>query len=119
MATFSLRDVHKRYGTSLALDGVTCELPQGGCTGWSVPTVQGRQRCCVPWPDRFPSKAKSCWEVSRSGGQPTRPRPHHPRRSGRPLPRSDESQDPARPCRSTVRHLGQCLCTPPAAHLPT
>ncbi|WP_312977557.1 ATP-binding cassette domain-containing protein [Corynebacterium sp.] len=42
MATFSLRDVHKRYGTSLALDGVTCDIPQGRVHGLVGPNGAGK-----------------------------------------------------------------------------
>lgn len=42
MATFSLRDVKKRYGTSLALDGVTCDIPQGRVHGLVGPNGAGK-----------------------------------------------------------------------------
>ncbi|AHW65527.1 Putative ABC-type transporter, ATPase subunit [Corynebacterium glyciniphilum AJ 3170] len=67
MGTFSLRDVHKRYGTSLALDGVTCYIPQGRVHGLVGPNGAGKTTLLRALAGQIPVEG----EV-RLGGEPVR-----------------------------------------------
>lgn len=67
MATFSLRDVQKRYGTSVALADVTCELPQGRVHGLVGPNGAGKTTLLRALAGQIPVEG----EV-RLGGEPVR-----------------------------------------------
>lgn len=67
MATFSLRDVQKRYGTSVALAGVTGDIPQGRVHGLVGPNGAGKTTLLRALAGQIPVEG----EV-RLGGEPVR-----------------------------------------------
>ncbi|MGN0097159.1 MAG: ATP-binding cassette domain-containing protein [Corynebacterium sp.] len=67
MATFSLCDVQKRYGTSVVLTDVTCELPQGRVHGLVGPNGAGKTTLLRALAGQIPVEG----EV-RLGGEPVR-----------------------------------------------
>lgn len=67
MSTFSLRDVQKRYGTSVALADVTCDIPQGRVHGLVGPNGAGKTTLLRALAGQIPVEG----EV-RLGGEPVR-----------------------------------------------
>ena len=68
--SIEVRNVTKRFGSFLALDDISLEIPQGSLTAILGPSGSGSRRCCGSWPgSSAPTPAKV---ISRARTPPAR-----------------------------------------------